>query len=102
MGIYIKGMKKPKNCHECVFGKYEVCAINISVEKKDTITHSCPLVEVSAPHGRLVDSDAVEKQIDYVANLDWNIEVGVSRGMLAALEIVEDAPTVIEADADND
>jgi len=65
--------------------------------KKSDIKDDCPLVEIP-PHGRLIDADAVEKQIDYVANLDWNIKVGVSGGMLAALEIVEDAQTIIEAE----
>lgn len=49
------------------------------------------------PHGRLIDADAVAKQIDYVANIDWNKQVGASGGMLAALEVVEDAPTIIPA-----
>jgi hypothetical protein len=35
--------------------------------------------------------------LDYIANLDWNKQVGASGGMLAALEVVEDAPTIIPA-----
>ena len=58
----------------------------------------CPLVEVPTPHGRLIDADSVEKQIGYVANLDWNRKVGASGGMFAALEIVEDALTIIESE----
>ena len=55
-------------------------------------------VEERPPHGRLGDLDAIEKQIDYIANLDWNKQVGASGGMLAALEVVEDAQTIIPAE----
>lgn len=92
MGVYIKGMKKPKNCHECVFGKYEVCAINISVEKKDTITHSCPLVDVP-PHGRLIDADALIKTDNMV---DKMMMFG---GQYVYTESeIDNAPTVIPAE----
>lgn len=94
MSILIKGMKKPKNCHECVFGKYEVCAINISIEKKDTITRSCPLVEIP-PHGRLIDADFFEKCIkmwidhpnDYIRHRNQDM-----------LYYVQGEATVIEAE----
>lgn len=114
--ILIKGMDMPKNCEKCIYSAwsnfYQIYVCN-AVRKNEPVlfdgkqtkstavarsarADNCPLVEVPA-HGRLIDADAVEKQIDYVANLDWNIKVGASGGMLAALGIVEDAPTVIEA-----
>ena len=58
MSILIKGMEMPKNCHECAFGKYEVCGINAAIEGDNTVTNSCPLIEVP-PHGRLIDADAL-------------------------------------------
>ena len=97
MGVYIKGMDMPKNCHECVFGKYEVCAINISVEKKDAITHSCPLVEVP-PHGRLIDADTLKARL-FPEKID-GIKTSISVSCMKL--VIDDAPTVIEADADND
>ena len=59
-------------------------------------------IEVSEPHGRLGDLTSIEAQLDYIANLDWNKQVGASGGMLAALEVVEDAPTVIPASDDGE
>lgn len=46
-GIYIKGMTMPKNCHECVFGKYEVCGVSVAITGKDAKRGYCPLVPVT-------------------------------------------------------
>lgn len=70
MGVYIKGMKMPKGCHEaphgyvCPYLLY--CKVNREyVEKtgKAAINKrldGCPLVEVTEPHGRLVDYEEIE------------------------------------------
>lgn len=60
MGVYIKGMKMPKNCGEC----WETCLhVAINCEAKadpnggEIRRNDCPLIEVSKPHGRLIDVD---------------------------------------------
>ena len=89
MGVYIKDLKKPENCDVCpIFLAFTTCGCD---------RDHCMFQEVPEPHGRLGDLDAIEKQIDYIANLDWNKQVGASGGMLAALEVVEDASTIIQA-----
>ena len=51
----------------------------------------CPLVEVPAPHGRLIDADALDYKLG-VSDRDIYV-----RGVLE-----EEAPTVIEAEEGDD
>jgi hypothetical protein len=53
----------------------------------------CPLVEVKEPHGDLVDRDklmvdVMDRDLDHLQRDDWK----------EVIQIVEDAPTVIEAE----
>ena len=105
MSILINGMKMPQSCSNCNWSRYSFpnawCSmthhkVDIEVAKNGR-PDGCPLIEVQEPHGRLGDLTAIEAQLDYIANLDWNKQVGGSGGMLAALEVVEDAPTIIPA-----
>lgn len=91
MGIYIKGMEMPKSCSNCLFfvdGLYdendELCSACLAKKDNspsgcgygeiDGIDHTtermwwCPLVDVSEPHGDLIDRDALEPDIFH----DWN------------------------------
>lgn len=59
MSILIKGMEMPKNCEECRFleldGAFEDdkwLSVESCVFGKKS---NCPLVEIPAPHGRLVE-----------------------------------------------
>ena len=98
MSVIVKGMEMPNKCCECNI-RYEMfCPLLHRFIADEGRRHNCPLGEVPEQHGRLGDLDAVAKQIDYIANLDWNKQVGASGGMLAALEVVEDAPTIIPAE----
>ena len=56
--------------------------------------HLTPLPE----HGRLIDADALTKRLEDMANLAWNIRVGSSTGLEDAIDVIDDAPTVIEGD----
>ena len=51
-------------------------------------------------HGRLIDADALIKQLEAMANNRWNIQVGASKGLEEAIDIVDDAPTIIEAESE--
>ena len=105
MSVLIKGMEMPKSCDKCklMTANYGCAFVGaVGGESYRKRAWDCPLVEVPTPHGRLIDADSVEKQIDYVANLDWNRKVGASDGMFAALEIVEDALTIIESEGEDE
>lgn len=49
-------------------------------------------------HGRLIDADELTKQLETVASDDWNKQVGASKGLEDAIDIVDDAQAIIEAD----
>lgn len=103
MGVYIKGMKMPTSCYDCNCfirdsdGSDYCCLLMQDIEDNHKRDDDCPLIPVP-PHGRLIDADALQKSIEYVAGLDWNINVGASKGLEAAAYMVEDAMTIIPAD----
>ncbi len=99
MGIYIKGIDMPKTCEEC---RYFIKRMNhISLDYKyycingasalvfpnvyENVAFDCPLIEVSEPHGRLIDADALAYKL---GASDEDIYVKAT--------LDEDAPTVIE------
>ena len=43
---------------------------------------------------RLIDADALINNIEKLANMEWNQEVGSSKGLFDAVDIIEDAPTI--------
>lgn len=51
MGVYIKGVKKPKSCNECYLPFLLCCEVCGMAEDL------CPIVEVAEPHGDLIDRD---------------------------------------------
>lgn len=91
MGVYIKGMKMPKNCCECEIRSYDANAgeeycpfsqiVCLSIGRQD----NCPLVGVPEPHGRLIDADEITAFLELERN-DINVES------------LDEFPTVIEAE----
>ena len=115
MSILIKGMKTPTSCDKCQFcvngftdaaPMYE-CAVQ-SCENVSVLVESdgkpfdfrpgwCPLVEINTPHGRLGDLDKLmtefmDSDLDHLQRDDWK----------EVIQIVADAPTVIEAEGETD
>ena len=66
-GIYIHGMEMPKNCFLCklsyLAGERLYCNVTHEEVLRAKIAPECPLVAVP-DHGRLVDADVVEKEIE--------------------------------------
>ena len=61
MSVLVKGFDKPKNCRVCDFNSSDCfCKINHGKIDRDdwTCDKECPLVEVPAPHGDLIDIDS--------------------------------------------
>ena len=57
----------------------------------------CPLIEIPTPHGRLIDADKLmveimDSDLDHLQRDDWK----------EVIQIVVDAPTVIEAEGETD
>ena len=96
----------PKNCNECRFSTwsnlhqtaacarhgFDPCFKDHSREYKEKKADFCPLVEVPAPHGRLIDADKLEPDSDYDDGEYWAVSMAQ----------IENAPTVIEAEEGED
>ena len=80
MGVYIKGMKKPKYCHACFLDLYDRQTYCRNGEKA-----LCPLIEVKEPHGDLVDRNEIDA-LTYEDADGFHTEIS--------------APTVIEAEGE--
>ena len=101
MSVLVRGMGLPKNCAECRlcdtceclrdFRTYE--EVLDAVEDGDlTRDQNCPLVEIPAPHGRLIDADKLN--IHDVSPAYGFCVMGVTE------EDIELAETVIEAEGE--
>ena len=111
MGVYVKGMKMPKSCSDCLFfvdGLYdandELCSACLAkvdnhpwgcgYKEIDGIDHMttrmdyCPLVEVPEPHGDLIDKD----------DICFSMTNGTDQDI--AEEALKEVPTVIEAESE--
>lgn len=95
MSIILKGIDMPKSCGGCEFnynlegGSYEwwECVIlHDDINQFDTRRTDCPLVEISTPHGRLIDGDKIVKE--YYINPTYP-------RLCTALN---NAPTILEAE----
>ena len=111
MSVLIKGFEMPKDCRDCPMEMFymncgetrcraenKILAENFKAIPFDGRPDWCPLVEVPAPHGDLIDRDALnigeyEREDDDSGTLE--ISIG---GLLSLYHKVIDAPTVIEAE----
>lgn len=116
MGVYIKGMEMPKNCESCQFRRcisdlimfgWVGCQLDVGMAKKESFKGrhpDCPLVEVKAPHGRLIDADALRARMYHEAfetDSDmqrWESGCWIRYKLFERTE--EAAPTVLEAEGE--
>lgn len=67
MGVYIKGIDKPKACCDCPFN-IGICIVKVAVFGKERLHEPgewwCPLVAVP-DHGDLIDADDIPVYDDY-------------------------------------
>ena len=70
MGVYIKGMEMPKACEECALNYDSFACIKTGsrffedneFDPFKSRLEDCPLIPIP-PHGRLIDADALYKDI---------------------------------------
>lgn len=110
-GIYIPNMQLPNRCEDCFCyrhnAEYDYAYCNISSVKVlghgNARLNHCPLIPVP-DHGRLGDLDLVKAMIqeyieEYGSTKDENGYYGEKWcAMKEAEMVIQDAPTVIEAD----
>ena len=102
MSIIVKGVSVPKNCYTCAKYRWSpLCPCwhgDAKARYYRTSRHQdCPLIEVQSPHGRLVDGDVLmtevmDSDLDHLQRDDWK----------EVIQIVVDAPTIIEAEGSNE
>lgn len=108
MALIIKG-KMPTKCGECRFcNKFCDCpvciAIPMKVEADEIFPKGCPIIgEIPDEHGRLIDADALLPKSGYDPMMFQHKYDGDHRTQYDTLMgyeilgIVEDAPTIVEA-----
>ena len=70
MSIYIKNAKIPKCCAECPFDTFADDMHYCTTKQLSTEDYwecrppFCPMTEVSEPHGRLIDADALADDLE--------------------------------------
>ena len=108
MSVLIKGMEMPKNCDDCFFigrGYPDWCSFPQIPNGEDEIYDTkkrpdwCPLIELPEKHGRLVDANML---IEELKGCHFPGAPYVDAGISIAIGKICDAPTVIEAEGDEE
>ena len=116
MSILIKGMEMPTRCFACPFCDVENSEVNCAISHGSYIEYKeideqraiqdrpiwCPLIELP-PHGRLIDADALNKDIEQsvvfsARQQKQNAEI---RGAFKVYDRIKVAPTIIEAEGED-
>ena len=110
MGVYIKKMDKPMSCASCKLCVDDDCILQeelyLSWAKQ---REHCPLIEVKASHGDLINKNELLKEIhNYLIDLaniaepiqiqSWANIVNADDSENAIISIIKRSPTVIEAE----
>lgn len=107
MSILIKGMKMPPSCFECPCCDtyHGTCkATKSRVLAFHGIPKWCPIIEIPTPHGRLIDESWLkERMIETLEALKKHPIMDKQEAhLIAAFDtlrvMIEDAPTIIEAE----
>ena len=97
MSILIKGMKMPDGCRDCVLSYEDVETYCLALHRYvDETKNDCPFVEVSEPHGRLIDADSLIKAMEERRKRLNDDESMWEESVVDTF--LEDAPTVIKAE----
>ena len=104
MSLLIKGREMPNNCQECVCinDEYFYCqAVGRQPQDENVVSRRpdwCPLVEVQ-PHGRLIDADALMKEIQETCKRLYGTDDITASPTLSTFKIyIGEAPTIVEAE----
>jgi hypothetical protein len=99
-GIYIKGLPMPRSEDEgFLIAIFDGFAQKVGTREEFVAYEVVSEMEkITKPHGRLIDADALKEQLEYVASLEWNQRVGASPGIECAIDMLDDAQTVIPAE----
>lgn len=102
MSVIIKDMDMPSKCEgcPCYYPEYHECNATTGrrVEGKGTPPKDCPIVHFPTPHGRLIDADALHKEMYFLGSTDTMWQNGLWVRYKAVERLQKAAPTIIEAE----
>lgn len=110
MSVLIKGMTRPKNCFECHLTKWiddgrAGCFVDNKIHDASRPI-DCPLVEISEPHGRLIDEsrviDAIHERLEVLRTHEAFRRKRGDIDLLGVMPYIAKIPTVIEAEGGED
>lgn len=106
MSVIIRGMKMPETCDKCdfcIWSNYRQtawcrrekrqCFDDYSVEYREKRAEFCPMSELPAQHGRLIDADKIT-----LTDIDLALCEDYKSLLSLYINKVESAQTVIEAE----
>ena len=107
MSILIKGMEMPLSCGYCPLKQFTLhtgddCLVGAKETEYQKRPADCPIVELPAQHGRLIDADALRQSMYHEAfetdspMQKWDSGCWIRYKMFERLE--GNAPTIIEAE----
>ena len=113
MGIYIKGMKMPETCNDCEFldldtfdyDMHAACGFTgeiVTYDLRHGRNENCPLIEVTEPHGDLIDRERIDYKNYKMHDGRGNLIVSDTfvDGVTWVDNCIYDTPTVIEAEGE--
>ena len=105
MSVIVRGMKMPKDCFECMVD----CPVGTQRFIVTGRPRGCPLIEIPTPHGRLIDADKFEFEMNdklLVALTEKYGEEEAKGGLHFSfrdcISNIQFQPTVIEAEGEID
>lgn len=106
MSLFIKGMNMPEYRNIYGDGRATVNLCMLSVNKdgsaflycNDSNKEYCTVREISEPHGKLINADYLRQKLEKHRDMCGDIEL--SHGIDVAISILNNAPTIIEAEDD--
>ena len=106
MGVYIPKMKKPKCCGVCLLCLDDsriangYCMIFHRHVNMAELDEKCPLIEVTEPHGRLIDADKQHKRLQKQVMALYSEKSDKYSYLMDVLYSIHGEPTIIEAEGE--
>lgn len=116
--VLIKGMEMPKNCEECGLSRIRHSSLGDIMDCKhmgtvgsafkdpydvlNTRHPECPLIEVNAPYGDLIDGDLLKRKAQKVATEAWKMKLTakIETTLNQFIDWINDAPIIIKGSSD--
>lgn len=102
MSIIVKGMEMPSGCQSCAFANDEARFCKAAKEYIPMLAAPkfCPLRPLPEKHGRLIDADAMEREMSDLVQGDIRGYPYSDTLWETAFKWMDSRPTIVEAEGD--